>query len=252
MILARLSHAIRQQNWFAVVLEFVIVIAGVVIGFQITAWNERQAERELGRTYQALIVGEIERQRAAYERMIINAERIISEVEVVALAIDDPESVRSDPDRFVSAVWFSRYRSFTDANRTIYDGMESSGRIALIEDEAAVHEIRAFYRELANWEAIMVNGWNPWSRYNISLEAYFTRAEIAAIIDARVSGEPHGLFTPDEAVDLAVRLQADEEVGRLVRSIETRHYSVRILAREAIIETDATLAALGRPQETAE
>ena len=35
MILARLSRAIRQQNWFAVVLEFVIVIviAGVVIGF---------------------------------------------------------------------------------------------------------------------------------------------------------------------------------------------------------------------------
>ena len=42
MILARLSHAIRQQNWFAVVLEFVIVIAGVVIGFQVTAWNTEQ------------------------------------------------------------------------------------------------------------------------------------------------------------------------------------------------------------------
>jgi len=42
MILARLSSAIRAQNWFAVVLEFVIVIAGVVIGFQITA---RNAER---------------------------------------------------------------------------------------------------------------------------------------------------------------------------------------------------------------
>jgi hypothetical protein len=37
MILARLSKAIREQNWFAVVLEFVIVIAGVVTGFQIMA-----------------------------------------------------------------------------------------------------------------------------------------------------------------------------------------------------------------------
>jgi len=36
MILARLTRAIREQNWFAVVLEFIIVIAGVVIGFQIT------------------------------------------------------------------------------------------------------------------------------------------------------------------------------------------------------------------------
>ena len=39
MILARLSKAIREQNWFAVVLEFIIVIAGVVIGFRVTAWN---------------------------------------------------------------------------------------------------------------------------------------------------------------------------------------------------------------------
>jgi len=42
MILQNLSKAVREQNWFAVFLEFVIVIAGVVIGFQITA---RNAER---------------------------------------------------------------------------------------------------------------------------------------------------------------------------------------------------------------
>ena len=45
MILARLTRAIREQNWFAVVLEFVIVVLGVVIGFQVTAWNAERAER---------------------------------------------------------------------------------------------------------------------------------------------------------------------------------------------------------------
>ena len=49
MILSRISHAVRTQNWFAVALEFVIVIAGVVIGFQVNAWaegrNDRAAER---------------------------------------------------------------------------------------------------------------------------------------------------------------------------------------------------------------
>jgi len=45
MILARLTRAIRQQSWFAVALEFVIVIAGVVIGFQVTAWNGERAAR---------------------------------------------------------------------------------------------------------------------------------------------------------------------------------------------------------------
>ena len=45
MILANLTKAIREQNYYAVVLEFLIVIAGVVIGFQITAWNESRAEQ---------------------------------------------------------------------------------------------------------------------------------------------------------------------------------------------------------------
>jgi hypothetical protein len=47
MILSRISHAVRTQNWFAVALEFLIVIAGVVIGFQVNAWNEGRQERAL-------------------------------------------------------------------------------------------------------------------------------------------------------------------------------------------------------------
>lgn len=43
MILSRLSDALKTQNWFAVALEFVIVIAGVVIGFQVNAWSEARA-----------------------------------------------------------------------------------------------------------------------------------------------------------------------------------------------------------------
>ncbi|MBI1237012.1 MAG: hypothetical protein GC188_10060 [Alphaproteobacteria bacterium] len=45
MILQRLTTAIRAQNWFAVALEFVIVVAGVVIGFQVTALANAARER---------------------------------------------------------------------------------------------------------------------------------------------------------------------------------------------------------------
>ena len=44
-ILGRLSKAVREQNWFAVVLELLIVIAGVVVGFQITVWRQDRADR---------------------------------------------------------------------------------------------------------------------------------------------------------------------------------------------------------------
>lgn len=45
MILARLTRAVREQNWFAVALEFVIVVAGVLLAFQISAWSAQRADR---------------------------------------------------------------------------------------------------------------------------------------------------------------------------------------------------------------
>jgi len=51
MILARISHALRTQNWVAVAIEFLVVVAGIVIGFAVTGWAERQNENERARDY---------------------------------------------------------------------------------------------------------------------------------------------------------------------------------------------------------
>ena len=36
MILRRITKHVKDQNWFAVALDFFIVIAGILIAFQIT------------------------------------------------------------------------------------------------------------------------------------------------------------------------------------------------------------------------
>ena len=41
MLLRRITEHVRDQNWFAVFLDFFIVVAGILIAFQITEWNER-------------------------------------------------------------------------------------------------------------------------------------------------------------------------------------------------------------------
>lgn len=51
MLLRRLAKHVREQNWLAVLLDFLIVIAGVLIAFQITAWGERQSERQRAEIY---------------------------------------------------------------------------------------------------------------------------------------------------------------------------------------------------------
>ena len=46
MILSRITKAVREQNWFAVAIEFVIVVCGVLLAFQISLLSERQAAQE--------------------------------------------------------------------------------------------------------------------------------------------------------------------------------------------------------------
>ncbi|MEZ6031379.1 MAG: hypothetical protein R3C46_16765 [Hyphomonadaceae bacterium] len=51
-LLARIIDHLRNQHWTAVFLEFVVVVAGVFIGFQLNNWNE---ERELNQRRDQII-----------------------------------------------------------------------------------------------------------------------------------------------------------------------------------------------------
>ena len=51
MRLRYLTKHVREQNWFAVALDFFIVVAGILIAFQITNWNEARNDRVQELTY---------------------------------------------------------------------------------------------------------------------------------------------------------------------------------------------------------
>ena len=44
MILRRVTQHVKGENWFAVGLDFVIVVVGVFIGIQVANWNEARLE----------------------------------------------------------------------------------------------------------------------------------------------------------------------------------------------------------------
>lgn len=47
MRLRSLTKHIREQNWFAVALDFFIVVVGILIAFQITNWNEARQDAKI-------------------------------------------------------------------------------------------------------------------------------------------------------------------------------------------------------------
>ena len=46
MIIRRLAGALREQNWFTVVMEVMIVVVGIFIGLQVDGWNEWRKKQQ--------------------------------------------------------------------------------------------------------------------------------------------------------------------------------------------------------------
>jgi hypothetical protein len=46
VIIRRLASALREQNWFTVVLEVMIVVVGIFIGLQVDGWNEGRKKQQ--------------------------------------------------------------------------------------------------------------------------------------------------------------------------------------------------------------
>ena len=51
MILRRLTEQLKQQNWTAIAIEFVLLVAGVFLGIQVANWNETRREHALEAEY---------------------------------------------------------------------------------------------------------------------------------------------------------------------------------------------------------
>ena len=48
MITRNLSRHIKEQNWFAVVVDFTVVVSGIFIGLQAADWNQARLDRQEG------------------------------------------------------------------------------------------------------------------------------------------------------------------------------------------------------------
>jgi hypothetical protein len=61
MILRRLKAHVEKENWFAVGIDFCIVVIGVFIGIQVANWNETRSEVQRERVMLGELRGELER-----------------------------------------------------------------------------------------------------------------------------------------------------------------------------------------------
>jgi hypothetical protein len=151
VILDNLTRAFKTQNWFAVATEFVIVIAGVVIGFQINAWNEARGERETERLILCRLASDFEQITTDLDQH--RADAVISSVAAESIVASAAAGLTLEDLEALDLMSATSLRA-PPAGSPTYAQLVSSGDMALIRSEAVRRSLIAFHEDLARFHRV--------------------------------------------------------------------------------------------------
>jgi hypothetical protein len=149
MILARLSRAVREQNWFAVCLEFVIVIAGVVIGFQVTAWNADRATQARAAAYLDRFVLDLSTDAGHFEIDRRFRLTVLENGEQALTATGTTGSIEADW-QLIRNFWNASQMSGRPTINSTYVELTSAGELELIPDSHLRGALTQYYTNTTN------------------------------------------------------------------------------------------------------
>ena len=133
MFLHRITKHVKDQNWFAVALDFVIVVAGILIAFQITNWNEARSEKRLKEYYLERIQSDLTETADYLSGRLEQAESALVIIDAFVAALNDPiiedeELVRITTDYFARGTNLFDFK----VKRTTFDELSSTGNLELL------------------------------------------------------------------------------------------------------------------------
>ena len=87
MILRRIIDAFRQQDWFTVLVEIMIVVMGVFLGLQVNNWNEARQDRAREALYLERLHADVETALATTLQLGDRVARRVAEADRVSDAV---------------------------------------------------------------------------------------------------------------------------------------------------------------------
>ena len=134
MILRRITKHVREQNWTAIAIDFVIVVVGVFLGIQLGNWNTARAERAMERRYVLRLYDDMQRSQ---ETIGVSVRFLARQVDDERVLLDALEACAVDEeDRSVVARALGAVGKFEFAviDRQLIDQLRASDQFDVIRD----------------------------------------------------------------------------------------------------------------------
>ena len=239
MILRRLTQNLKDQNWTAIGIEFLLLIAGVFLGIQAANWNEQRETEQKAAVFTERLIDDLRREGLRRERQVTyyNEVRVAGEAAAAALEGTTPSSN--------AALLVNAYRAtqfmHTASQRATYDELVSTGSIALVTDRRLVALAVATYGNSSSEDLRLQRDDSPYrALFRMSVPIDIQR------VLARQCGDR---FTADRGapmLDFPCQLELEaSDVDRAAEALREDPETLRLLRRR-LADIDTLLSDLGR------
>ena len=142
MLLRRITQHVQDQNWFAVFLDFLIVVVGVFIGIQVSNWNNSRAERGAEAKFIVTLEQDVISSMADIEKAkktLVMQDK--ARETLYQFSLSEKNELASDvwPDLINKGLW--SFRTLEISNTT-FESLRSSGSLGILADPALVHALQ--------------------------------------------------------------------------------------------------------------
>ena len=148
----------REQNWFAVAIDFVIVVVGVFFGIQAANWNDSRKDRAEERRYYAQILDDLRTDQHTLQDALQRAARYDAAAENTLQAIRSGIPPNSTPGRFAVDIHRAGWLFIPRSSRRTYDELISTGNLGLLQSGSAKAAIADYYYsfdDLRQWDELL-------------------------------------------------------------------------------------------------
>ncbi len=134
MILRRLSQSMKEQNWTAICIEFVLLVAGVFLGIKVANWNQQLATDKQAEIFTARLRDDLRIEVWRFNAMNNYYVDVRGNARRTLDALEGKASVTNE-ELLIAAYRATQYSEFLQFRAT-YDELTSTGNIGLIKDLA--------------------------------------------------------------------------------------------------------------------
>mgnify|MGYP005850979085 CR=1 FL=1 len=163
MILRSITRHVRDQNWFAVAIDFLIVVVGVVIGIQVANWNAERMERSQEAGYVLRLAEDLRQDIKSYDAMM----EIYSIKQETILALRDAPLatvMAGDLKDVALKLEYTVYKALPAQRSATFDELVGSGTLRLVRNSAFRTALADYYANYGRLSEVLAQPLGDYAR----------------------------------------------------------------------------------------